>query len=227
MKFIYHHLGLGDHIICNGLVRTLITNNNEYTMFVKKNNLPSVKFMYKDLPNLKFIDGDDSFVLNYLNLNKINENDLIKIGFYKHPNSKEFDDSFYLQHNIPFFYRWEKFYVERDLQSELNLFKKFGIEENNYIFIHDDSTRALNIDEKYIKNKDLPIIRPKLGLTDNIFDYMYLIENSLECHFMDSSFRLMFDSLGSQKKDLFYHINYNGVYRDSTKSQSKLKYTII
>lgn len=227
MKYIYHHLGLGDHIICNGLVRTLINENDEYIMFVKDHNLTSVKFMYRDLKNLNFIVGNDDQVQSYLQENSIDDNDLIMIGFYRHPESKEFDDSFYLQHNLDFNLRWDKFKIVRDYDSELELFKTFGVEEGKYVFIHDDIDRELIIDESYIINKEFKIVRPKQGLTDNIFDYMYLIDNSIECHFMDSSFRLMFDSLGKQKNNMFYHVNYDQIKRDVTKSHSKLEYTII
>ena len=53
MILIHHHLGLGDHIVCNGLVRNLIQKNQIYGIFVKKHNVDNVMFMYKDLKNLK------------------------------------------------------------------------------------------------------------------------------------------------------------------------------
>lgn len=232
MKYIYHHLGLGDHIICNGLVRSLIKKDQEYKLFVKSANLTSVSFMYRDLNNLSFIDSDDidmDFTVNsYINNEKIQDSDIIKAGFYKHPDSKEFDDSFYLQNNLPFEYRWSKFFFIRDIESEKNLFNKFGVTENNYVFIHDDSSREINIDESYILNKSLKVVRPIKGLTDNIFDYCYLMENSKEAHFIDSSFRLVFDSLEINNDNIFYHLSYESVIRDSTtKSQSKLNFKII
>ena len=55
MNIIYHHLGLGDHIICNGLVRRLINNNETFGLFVKKQNVKNVEFMFKDLKNLKMV----------------------------------------------------------------------------------------------------------------------------------------------------------------------------
>jgi hypothetical protein len=67
MKYIYHHLGLGDHIICNGLVRSLINPNEEYKMFVKSHNLDSVSFMYRDLNNLSLLVKEK----NPANLEKI------------------------------------------------------------------------------------------------------------------------------------------------------------
>ena len=166
MKYIYHHLGLGDHIICNGLVRTLITPNEEYSMFVKQHNLTSVKFMYRDLKNLNFIVGDDNFVKKFLHENLNSSDGLILAGFMRHPDSKEFDDSFYLQNNIPFINRWTKFLVNRDLESEKKIFKEFKVKENEYIFIHDDERYKIN--ESKI-NSDLPIIRITKGITSNIF----------------------------------------------------------
>jgi hypothetical protein len=231
MKYLYHHLGLGDHIICNGLVRALIEKDQEYILFVKSHNLNSVSFMYRDLPNLSFIAIDDinadAAVSFYLKYKGVEDSDIIKTGFYTHPDSKEFDDSFYLQNNLPFEYRWSKFFVERDIESEKNIFNKYGVTEGNYVFIHDDSSRGLNIDESYILDKSLKIVRPIRGLTDNIFDYCYLMENSKEAHFMDSSFRLLFDSLKINNDNIFYHVSYGSVWRAPTKSQSKLNFKII
>lgn len=206
MKYIYHHLGLGDHIICNGLVRSLIKKDENYTMFVKKHNKSTVAFMYKDLENLSFIEGDDFFVRDFINEQKISNTDVITAGFYSHPSAKDFAESFYYQNNIDPINRWECFYVERDLFSEKEIFQRFGVEENEYVFIHDDFSRGFEVDEDYIINKHLPIIRPQLGLTDNVFDYCYLMQNSLESHFIDSSFRLIFDCLKLRNENIFYHI---------------------
>ena len=226
MKYIYHHLGLGDHIICNGLVRTILNKNENYTMFVKSHNLASVKFMYRDLKNLDFIVGDDLFVRNYFSINNIPSQNIIKIGFVRLKTAKEFDDGFYQQHNIPFENRWSHFHCDRDLESELDLFKKFGVKENEYVFLHDDPDRNFKIDRNLIKNKDLKVITPINGLTDNIFDYCYLMEKSFESHFIDSSFKLVFDSLKLRNSNISYHINLvDGVIKDpATKSQSFLNF---
>jgi len=232
MKYIYHHLGLGDHIICNGLVRSLISKDLQYTMFVKPHNRPTIEFMYRDLDNLFFIEGDDFFVNEFIKKNDVSSQNLIIAGFYSHPQAFHFDDSFYLQNNVPFEYRWEKFKVIRDENREMNLFKKFQVEEGNYIFIHDDSSRGFVIDDNVVINKDLPIIRPVVGLTNNSFDYCYLMEKSYESHFIDSSLRLIFDSLCLRNTNIFYHLKMkNEVRRNSNKfsdaSVGKLNFTVI
>ena len=70
MIYIYQHLGLGDHIICNGLVRNLIKSDNQYSMFVYSHNYESVKFMYRDLNNLSFIKSTDIEAKNIIKENK-------------------------------------------------------------------------------------------------------------------------------------------------------------
>jgi hypothetical protein len=206
MKYIYHHLGLGDHIICNGLIRSMISQNETYLMFVKEHNLESVKFMYRDLQNLGFIIGDDNFVGDYLSNNKIQPNDIIVAGFSSHPKAKSFEEVFYLQNNVPLINRLINFKVDRDYELEMSLFSKYNVKEGEYVFIHDDNSRGFDVDEDLIINKNFPIIRPIVGLTNNVFDYCYLMENSIESHFIDSSFRIIFDSLKLRDDYIFLHI---------------------
>jgi len=227
MKYIYHHLGLGDHIICNGLVRSLIKKDEQYKMFIKSHNLKTVKFMYRDLNNLNFIESNDAQAVSYIKNNNITDQDLILAGFGQHPLADDFDDSFYLQNNIPFEYRWTKFKCDRDLDKEKALFHKFNVKENEYIFMHDDVSRNYEIGTSYIINKNLPIIKPIKGYTENSFDYCYLMQNSVESHFIDSSFRLIFDSLQLRGSNIFFHINLKNNINRGYKPHSKLNFTII
>ena len=56
--FIYHHLGLGYHFHCNGVVRFLIQIqhlNNNIKLFEKKKYSKMVNFIYLDIENLEII----------------------------------------------------------------------------------------------------------------------------------------------------------------------------
>ena len=86
--YIYHHLGLGDHISCNGLVRTIVNKNknrnNIYYLFCKSSFLETVKFMYRDLDNIKIkpIKSKDPTKEIEKYLSKIKDKKkIIKIGF--------------------------------------------------------------------------------------------------------------------------------------------------
>lgn len=74
--YIYHHLGLGDHIICNSIVRNFCDSYDTVYLFVKPHNYKNVEFMYRDLTNITLIKGYDNFCENY-----IKRKNYIKIGF--------------------------------------------------------------------------------------------------------------------------------------------------
>lgn len=230
--FIYHHLGLGDHIICNGLVRSIVAQeeykNSLIHLFCKEHNCDSVSFMYKDISNLYVLQGDDAYV-NYWYSNKPN---LITIGhqYYSPSANSNFDTAFYKQMGVPFSARWDKFYVSRDLCTEKDLFHKLNLTPNNYIFLHDDPTRNLVIDRTHIQNKELPVITPSMFKTSNIFDFLTVMEHAAELHCMDSCFRLLFDSINNINKlpKIFHHISLlNNIKDMGLMSSSKLQWTII
>ena len=98
--YIYHHLGLGDHIICNSIIRYYSKLYDKIFLFVKECNQKNVSFMFRDLNNVEYIIGDDFFINKYIIDNNIKN--LIKIGFDKLDNRLNFDRSFYEQINLPF-----------------------------------------------------------------------------------------------------------------------------
>jgi hypothetical protein len=192
-------------------------------MFVKKIYQTSVEFMYKDLKNLKFISVEDDNEVNYwLELFQIKN--IIKIGFENlNINIKDqyFDKAFYSQFNLPIETKWEKFYVERNLDREKELFDLLNLKKDEYIFLHEDISRNFKINRDLIQNKHLPIISPHQ--TDNIFDWYTVIENASEIHCICSSFKHLADSLELKSNKLYYHISYtnNGQPRNLTISYNK------
>ena len=157
--YIYHHLGLGDHIICNGLVRNIYKNNKiscpKIFLFCKDVNFESVFSMYSDLQNLEIIKiKNDKEVKKYLK--KLDNFNLQKIGFeFRDLKNKYFDEDFYNIAGINFKGRWEDFSVNRDYKREQELFQQQEIKPLKYIFLHDDVERKYKINYKYIINKDL------------------------------------------------------------------------
>ena len=202
--YIYHHLGLGDSFICNGIIRYFSEQIKNIKIFSKQHNFDTVKFMYRDNPNIEVIViNNDNDVNNYLgNLNEICY--ILKVGFENlwanatnpqglhFSTNPSFDVRFYEIIGLNFDLRFDKFKVQRDLDREKEFFKTFNVSKKDYIFVHDDD--RYKIDVSKIETK-LQIIKPKLNLTSNIFDYCYLIENAKEVHTIESSFQFMIDSL--------------------------------
>jgi hypothetical protein len=202
MKYICQHLGLGDHLITNGLVRTLINEQENYTMFVKPEYISSVSFMFRDLPNLKFMEGSADSAINFLMSNKIPKEDIIYAGFHWVDRyGSSFDQNFYMQNQVQFENKWSKFYVKRDIERENELFEKLNINEP-YIFVHQDRDRNLRISEE--KLPSLRILEPDFSYTDNVFDYCKVIEKSESVHCIESSFLLLCDIMGLSS-ELYLH----------------------
>lgn len=239
--YIYQHLGLGDMISNNGLIRHLVDVNFQtkiFFIFCKKMHVKSIKFMYRDKKKIKIIPvtNDTNKELKEVNnyLEKINKNDeIIKIGheFYHltgklNANHKKTPwhctINFYKQFGLPFEYRFNKTYWERNYNNEKKLFKKLIGKNKDYVFIHDDKNRNLEIKlDKF--NKKFYII--KNDEKNFIFDYGLIIERAKEVHLIESSFRQLCETLNIKTKKLFLYKDNRDDYSMSLYNKSQKKWT--
>ena len=204
--FFRPHLGLGDHIVCNGMVRELHKKYDKFVMPVKCHNVKSVSRMFEDLDNVRLLSvindfEADSHALNYTRIGF----EVLNLGHYGSSfmqNVKTFDESFYVQAKVEYEKRWDTFFYPINKEKEREVYMTFCDEVGEeYIFVHDDPSRSLSIDKSHLP--DLPIVSPghKFGTSGeiNFFDYGLLIRNSHEIHCMDSSFAIFIDHLNTDK----------------------------
>lgn len=200
---IYHHLGLGDHIVCNGLVRHF-AETDDILLICKNKNYNNVQFMYRnnskitihkvenDIEAKEFCDSQHSIKV-------------LKIGFAvgaeKHTKCL-WDENFYKNANIDFEYSWSKFFVNPDLDRCKKVFKELNPNNESYIFVHSiDSTNTDRIDYSVIDQSKKKILsNPNIAF----FDYYYIIQRASEIHCIDSSFKHLVDRIPTAGK-LFYH----------------------
>jgi hypothetical protein len=204
--FLYHHLGMGDHLLCNAWVRAEAARHRSAVLFSKKHNLTSVSFMLRDCANIRYLSVEnDAQVRDFLK--KICPCRVRALGYYGKgwdEGSKEsFDRVFYRQGGLSFEKRWDAFKVSRDFRIENALFERLRLSEGRYIFIHDDPGRGYRIDASRIGSR-LPIVVPDRRLTGNIFDWCSVLEQAAEIHCMDSAFRILADSIPT-KGALYFH----------------------
>lgn len=215
MKFIYHHLGLGDHIVNNGMVRYFYKQYGNLTLFAYKHNVKNVQYMYRDLDKFQVIGVEsDSQTDHYIENNNL---DCLKIGFNdlaKVMPELAFDKAFYKLAGLDFSVRFDEFYFQRDLRKEEELLQTLNPTGEKYIFVHDDASRGFSIDMNKV-TKDYKIIMNDRGF--NVFDYITLIENAEEIHFMQSSFKELMCSYKLEKPTLYQH-NYVRQYDESMNS---------
>lgn len=219
MKYVYHHLGLGDHIICNGMVRHLKEIYKEVTVFCKPHNYDNVNYMYRDENNINVLSiGEDNQVNNYILENNISK-EVIRVGFegLTWNISYSFDEDFYRMMGIPFEFRFSKFNLHRNLEKENEVYNYLNPNKEEFIFIHG------SIDKNKIRN-DLKIIENPTEF--GIFDIIKTIEEASEVHIMESSIKCLINSYIFEKPSFFYHQYVRG-YNQYLNSKGKNKFKII
>ena len=212
--YIYHHLGLGDHFDCNGMVRYILKafNFDNIGVFCKSNYFSMVDFMYRDNDNIDVIEVDKDNeirdVYNFISKNNCASN-LLKVGHEHYhclseeeKKSKNCWEIFYEQVNIPYEVRYDYFYVERDRLEEQRVMKKLNPHGKDFVFTHDDPSRGFILDKSHILDKSLHIVEN--DVSENIFYLLSVVEQAKEIHCMESSFKTLVDIYGVQE-NMFFH----------------------
>lgn len=213
---LYYPFGMGDQIICQGIVREYVRNYGHITILAKDHNYPSVSFMYRDTPNITVLEihktptkiTETSVILDTPNHEQLTF-DLVKIIGLNYlvwgDQSIQFEKQLYDIAGVPFIKKWENFFVERALDREHKLFERTA-PQKGYIFLHEDPERQYLINRNLLR-KGTPIVSPSKDLTENIFDYCTLIERADEIHVIDSSFMFLIDCLPYENPNqkLFIH----------------------
>jgi hypothetical protein len=209
--YVYHHLGLGDMIHLNGMVRYLLKElhpNCRIHVFCKERNAAMTGWMYRDEPRIQLEcvrDGSNESEAVQRTLRERNATNYLSIGHrplrrlerqYSHT---FFDQLFYMQAGVPYDVRFSHCYWQRDMDEEERVYRKLR-PGPRYAFVHDDISRGYVIDTDAI---DMPIVRN--DVTESIFHLGLLLEHATEVHCMESSIRCMIESLDMSHCRLFYH----------------------
>lgn len=195
---IHHHLGLGDHFVCNGLVNYICKTFKEPIYLIcKKHNAETVKYLYSenDKVTVVSIDGINEILEVNEYASKIN-NKILRIGF-EHCDTKSWDTSFYNQLNIDFIERYRFFKLPKKKPN--NLIKAPA---SPYILVHNQSSEqkyGLNIST----NLDMFYINKQDGY--HLLSYIDVIINAEEIHCIDSSIFHLIDSIPNITNKLYFH----------------------
>jgi len=213
MKYIHHHLGLGDHIINNGMVRHFCKEYGAISLFAYNHNLKNVEYMYRDIDRVKIIGVESDMEADeYVSKNNL---DCMKIIRSSQKCDLPFDKAFYKLAGLDFSVRFNEFYYERDLEEEKRVLNTLNPDNERYVFIHDDPSRRFKINMDRIRTSYRVIMNDKRF---NVFDYLTLIERAEEIHFMQSSFKELICSYKLMKPKLYQHNyvrNYGGYLNSS------------
>jgi hypothetical protein len=182
-KFINYHLGLGDALICAGLV-TYLSKNEDIIIPCYEHNFVSVKAIHAGNPRVQVAIFKDA---NEANEFATKRSSLTLTG-------ENFPKGFYEQAGVDWKERWdscpvwnasgaESIYINRDI-----------------IFIHDDAERGFNIDVGGIRIKNVG---------SPILTYIPFLVGCIEIHCIDSSFLHLTECIPTEKflnsPKFFYH----------------------
>lgn len=192
---IHHHLGLGDHFICNGIVN-YISKDKKIYLICKQHNLPTVASLYQNNQNVSVIgiNGDNELLESKIISQQLQQ-PILYVGF-NNCKIHNWDRSFYEQLNIDFIERYRFFQVPHPLPEQLI------VPNHKFIFVHNQSS-----DQKYNLqiSTDLPQIIAHKEDTNNLLSYINLIQAADEIHCINSSLFHLVDSLTCVTKKIYYH----------------------
>ena len=195
---LYHHLGLGDHFICNGLVNLISKKFAKVFLICKESNFATVSCLYKDNQKIEVISikTEPQDVELFARINGLK---IIQIGFSDF-NNKTFDKSFYSQFGVDFEQRYKSFKLPVKIENSDRIYDTL-VKETPYCLIHRVcSQKIFNLEV----NTELPKIFIEPGLTNNLLDYIKVIQNASEIHCVDSSVYHLIDSIEVSGK-LYFH----------------------
>ena len=233
-KYLHHHMGLGDHFCLNGLVHELIQrwSLDKLYLFCWQHNLSTLQKLYKNTSvDLIPISGHSDeqkhidLFLKQKGISKTHNGDVdwgtgnsgsyFQLGFnwmetkcHKQISQNvSCDQCFYLQANVPYEYRFDKFSYERDIQFEQKIVQELNPNKEEYIFVAiDDKDRGMIApSRKCILDNGIKIIEnPKQY---SVLDLGLLLENAKELHLMESSIRCMLEAniFDISKPKLYLH----------------------
>ena len=128
----FHH-GMGDELICNGLVREYCKRYETVGIFCIKRNYTNVSFMYRDLPNLRIHvvqTHAERYRFRFLNAFRFGQSrydEIRAIDAYDEECGIRFERQVYGTFGVPLEKKWDSFFVERNPAREVALLKNLII----------------------------------------------------------------------------------------------------
>lgn len=203
--FIMMHHGMGDLIICNGLVRHMAKLYDLVVVPVLHRNLLSAAWMWQDVPQVA-LKGVFDYEEQRSFAKQVWKDEVLHLGMFKGDfDLHRFDREFYRHAGLSYQVRFDNWNVIRNLDAEQRLIEKIKFTEH-HTFVHDDKSRGYVIDHKLLPWRSLTSVFPDPSLTNNIFHYMGILERAKQIHCINSSFALLVDSMPSVPgQELYFH----------------------
>lgn len=212
---VHHHLGLGDHFICNGLVNSLCNVYDKIYLACKKHYYPTVKCLYQENHQVEVFEivQEPQDIFDFAKTNNL---PIMHIGFH-HCDLKNFESSFYQQLGLDPAVQYSAFRLPALTENGLLMLEQWrSLVGQDYIFVHDQSSMQkfpLHIESslpKYVVEK---------SQTTNVLDYIPLMLQAKQVHVVNSSIQALVWPLLMQARfsqtAIFFH-DFSQVYQSQS-----------
>lgn len=186
--FIMPHLGLGDGLICNGLVRKLCNTHQTVGWCCLHHNKTSFDYLWADLKNLKIV-GVDTEDQGHELTRFVEERgvDTLKLGLHaeEKPDLKKWDTEFYRQAGVDPEDRWSCWKIGK-------IPKQISPPSKPFVFVHDDPDRKFTIDKRKLPKKIDHLVSHSVK-SSNLLEWLRCLKEAREIHCIDSCFAILAD----------------------------------
>lgn len=199
---LFGHLEIGDALVINGIVRSLVEPGRALNLFTGPRAFPAVEKMYSDLPWVQvwWLTQYDEF--KHPRWSGLTGGETIQLGYFAKQGGfdvSKWDQEFYRQAEVPFDHKWSRFHLPPEI------LKPAG-ERQNVALYHEDRSRGMGINPAFLpRNKSaVPIIR-----RSSFWDWLAEVQAASELHCIDSCFLNLADLLWAKgalrAERLVYH----------------------
>lgn len=208
-------MDLGDHFVHAGIINYYADRCNELHVPVKPHNYDTVSTLFWENSNVRVVvlnENEDDYVRRN-NLGRINNWwPMFFTDINNRRTSLMWEEQCYLHYEVPFRNRYDNFRLPKNIPRSDYLFDKLT-NKKPYALVHRITGLhplglPINV-PLYRQMNSLPeidLIEIVPGLTNNMLDFVKLIENADEIHCVNSSFFCLVDSIHKRTKmQLFFH----------------------
>jgi len=209
---------LGDSFVMNGIVNYFADRCYELHVPCWDKYYDTTRCLYKDSDNIKVIPFAVvpevlSLEQDYVTkngLSRVLRIDLIPSKIKNFSLNAMWDLQLYAAYELPFHLRYTNFRLPKNVEGSDELFQKLSLNQP-YVLVHSNTGdhphgMPINI-QGFRQGNNFPninIIEVNPDITNNMMQYIKLIENAEEIHCVPSSFYCLVDSVSTRAK-LFYH----------------------
>ena len=208
-------MDLGDYFVHAGIINHYADRCNELHVPVKPHNYETLKTLFQENPRIIVVvlnENEDDYIKRN-NLGRVNNGwPLVWVKVEGRHKTVMWPEQCYIHYEVPYRYKYDNFRLPKNIPGSEVLFNKLT-NGRPYALVHRGTglhPEGLPINVPLFRQMnnfpELDIIEIKPGLTNNMLDFVKLIENAEEIHCVNSSFFCLVDCIHKlTKARLFFH----------------------